>query len=80
MKKYYRIQKIKMVKLNGEELSCKEDEPPIIDLIKMGHLVKKNGEYFQTIKSMIDLNKAMTRLRRSINNPLWKFYYSFFKW
>ena len=69
-----------MIKINGKEFDIEDDYGLISKLVKKGHLVKKDDEYFWTKKSMKDLEKSLIRLKRSLNNPLWKFYYSFFDW
>ncbi|MCD4771455.1 hypothetical protein K8R30_03500 [archaeon] len=71
-----------MAKLHGTDVNL--DDPLAQglrnSLIEKKHIIKKDDEYFWTMKSMKDLEKAIRRLNRSLNNPLWKFYYSFFKW
>jgi len=62
-----------MANLNGTDVNL-DDELMVSlrdHLIKKGHLVKRDGEYFYTIKHFQDLDKAFRRLQRSFNNPFW---------
>lgn len=69
-----------MIKINGKEYDIEEDAILIQNLVEKKDIKKIGDEYFWTKKAMKDLVKSITRLRRSLNNPLWKFYYSFFEW
>ena len=71
-----------MVKLHGTSIDLDDNSVQDLrdDLINKKQIIKKDDEYFWTIKSRNDLIKAIARLNRSCNNSFWKFYYSFFKW
>lgn len=69
-----------MVNVNGKEYCFEEDDSTIKHFVEIGHLVKTNHGYFWTEFHFNKMRKSLIRLQRSINNPLWKFYYSFFDW
>jgi len=71
-----------MAKLNGTDVDLDDELAVGIrdNLLRKGHIVKRDDEYFWTMKNFKDLERSLIRLKRSCYNPFWKFYYSFFKW
>lgn len=69
-----------MIKINSKEYNLEEDDYLIRSLIEKGDLIKRGDGYFWTEKSIRKTIKSSIRLIRSINSPLWRFYYSFFDW
>jgi len=71
-----------MAKLHGTDVDL--DNELMVGLrdclLGRREIIKRNGEYFYTIKHIQHLDRSFRRLRRCDNNSFWKFYYSFFNW